>query len=63
VAGPAEDSYSLPPQPAGTVTHVRNFVTNLARAGKGYMKIRETMETVYGEKALKKMVIYTIIKR
>jgi hypothetical protein len=39
VAGPAKDSYSLPPLLAGTMTRVRDFVADLARAGKGYLEI------------------------
>jgi hypothetical protein len=38
---------------------VRDFVADLARAGKGYLeKKKKTVEMVYGDKALKKMTIY-----
>jgi hypothetical protein len=42
---------------------VWNFVTELAIANKGYLEIKETMETVCGDKALKKTAIYAIIKK
>ncbi len=45
------------------MTCVRDFVVDLARAGKGYLEIKETLETVYGDKALKKTAIYAIIKK
>jgi hypothetical protein len=45
------------------MTCIWDFVANLARAGKGHLEIKETMETVYGGKILKKMTIYTIIKK
>jgi hypothetical protein len=61
--GPAEDSYSLPPLPAGTMTRVRDFIADLARASKGYLKIKETVEAAYGDKALKKTAIYAIISK
>ncbi len=63
MAGPADDSYSLPPVPAGLVMHIRDFVADLARASKGYLENKETMETVYGDEVLKKMAIYAIIKK
>ncbi len=30
--------------------HVRDFVADLGRAGKGYLEIKEMVETVYGDK-------------
>jgi len=34
------------------MTRVRDFVANLARAGKSFQKIQKTVQTVYGDKAL-----------
>jgi hypothetical protein len=45
------------------MTRIRDFVADLARAGKGYLEIKEMVENVYGEKALKKTAIYAIIKK
>jgi hypothetical protein len=45
------------------MTRVRDFIADLARAGKGYLEIKEMVENVYGEKALKKTAIYAIIKK
>jgi hypothetical protein len=45
------------------MTRVRNFVADLARAGKGYLEIKKTMDLVYGDKALKKTAIYAILKK
>ncbi len=45
------------------MTRVWNFVADLARASKGYFEMKETMETVYGDKVLKKTAIYAIIKK
>jgi hypothetical protein len=42
---------------------VRDFVANLARAGKGFLEIKITVETEYGDKALKKTAIYAIFKK
>jgi hypothetical protein len=36
------------------MTSVQNFVADLARAGKGYLEIKETVEAAYGDKALRK---------
>jgi hypothetical protein len=36
---------------------------NFTRAGKGYLEIKESMESVYGEKVLKKTAMYAIIKK
>jgi hypothetical protein len=43
--------------------YIWDFVADLARASNGYLEIKETMETVYGDKVLKKMAIYAIIKK
>jgi hypothetical protein len=44
------------------MTRVRDFVADLARAGKGYLEIKITLDLVYGDKALKKTAIYAILK-
>jgi hypothetical protein len=45
------------------MTRVWDLVADLARAGKGYLEIKETVEAVYGDKALKKTAIYAIISK
>jgi hypothetical protein len=45
------------------MTRVRDFVADLARAGKGYLEIKETVEAAYGDKALQKTSIYAIISK
>ena len=45
------------------MTRVRDFVADLARAGKDYLEIKKTVEAAYGDKALKKTAIYAIIKK
>ncbi len=45
------------------MTRVRDFVADLARAGKGYLEIKETVEAAYKDKALKKTAIYAIISK
>ena len=40
------------------MTRVRNFVADLARAGKGYAEIQQLVDAAYGDKALKKTAIY-----
>jgi hypothetical protein len=40
-----------------------DFVADLARAGKGYLEIKETVEAAYGDKGLKKTAIYAIISK
>jgi hypothetical protein len=42
---------------------IRDFVADLARAGKGYLEIKKTVEAAYGDKALKKTAIYAIINK
>jgi hypothetical protein len=45
------------------MTRVGDFFADLSRAGKGYLEIKETVEAVYGDKALKKTAIYVIISK
>jgi hypothetical protein len=33
--------------------HIWDFIGDLAGAGKGYLEIKETMETKYGDKSLR----------
>ncbi len=41
----------------------RNFVTDPARAGKGYQEIKEMVDAAYGDQTLQKTVINAIIKK
>jgi hypothetical protein len=41
---------------------LRDFVATLARAGKIFKDIQETVAAVYGDRSLKKTQIYAIIK-
>jgi hypothetical protein len=45
------------------MTGAQFFVADLARAGKGYNKIKETVDSAYGNLTLQKMAIYAIIKK
>ncbi len=45
------------------MTGTRDFVTSLARTGKGYDEIKKTMDAAFGVKTLQKTTIYTIIKK
>ncbi len=45
------------------MTPVRDFVADLARAGKGFLEIKHTVDLVFGDKALKKTAIYAILKK
>jgi hypothetical protein len=45
------------------MTKVRDFVAGLTRAGKSYAKIKKTVDTALGDKALKKASIYFIMKK
>jgi histone-lysine N-methyltransferase SETMAR len=45
------------------MTRVRDFVADLVRARKGFLEIKKTVDTVYGDKALKKTAIYAILKK
>ena len=40
-----------------------NLVVDLARAGQSFKQIKETLETVYPDTALKKTAIYDILKK
>ena len=44
------------------MTRVHDFAADLAKAGKSCKEISEMLNTVYGDKALKKTQIYVIIK-
>jgi hypothetical protein len=44
------------------MTRVHDFAADLAKAGKSFKEISEMLNTVYGDKALKKTQIYVIIK-
>jgi hypothetical protein len=41
---------------------LRDFVATLARAGKSFKDIQETVAEAYGDRSLKKTQIYAIIK-
>ncbi len=45
------------------MTRVRDFVVDLATAGKRFKEINETVKKVYGDKALKRAQIYAILKK
>jgi hypothetical protein len=45
------------------MTQVWDFVADLARAKKGFLEIKKTVYTGYGDKALKKTAIYAILKK
>jgi hypothetical protein len=46
------------------MTRVRDFVANPARAGKVFLEMnKKTVDFVYGDKALKKTAIYSILKK
>jgi hypothetical protein len=45
------------------MTNIQDFIANPGRAGEGYLQIKETMEIVYLENALKKTAIHAIIKK
>ena len=45
------------------MTDVRDFVAALARAGKDYAEIKKLCEAAYGDKALKRTAMYTILKQ
>ncbi len=55
----AVGSFSPPRLPASTMMRIWDFFTNLARAGKGYLELKEIVESV---KALKKTAIITKAK-
>jgi hypothetical protein len=45
------------------MTRIHDFVVDLARAGKKFKEIQETVQKVYGDKSLKKTAIYEILSR
>ena len=45
------------------MTAVRDFVAGLARAGKGFKEIQETVNAAYGDLALKRGAIYSILRK
>ena len=50
------------PSPPHHMTGVRDFVAGLARAGKSFKEIQETVNGAFGDQALKKTQIYDILK-
>ena len=54
---------SLLPHPASSMTGVRDFTAGLARAGKHYEEIKNTVIAAYGDQALSKSAIYKIMKK
>jgi hypothetical protein len=42
---------------------ISDIIADLSRASKSYFEIKEMLQSVYGDKALKKMAIYAIIKK
>ncbi len=55
-------SQSAPPLRHCRMTGARNFVTDRARARKGYQGIIEMVDAAYGDQTLQKTAIYAIIK-
>jgi hypothetical protein len=45
------------------MTRVRDFVADLAKTGKSFKEIKEIVDSVYGDKTLKKTAIYAILKK
>jgi hypothetical protein len=45
------------------MTGARNFVADLARAGKGYQEIKEMVDAAYSDQTLQKMAIYAVIRK
>jgi histone-lysine N-methyltransferase SETMAR len=45
------------------MTGARNFVADLARAGKGYQEIKEMVDAAFGDQTLQNTAIYAIIKK
>ncbi len=45
------------------MTRVHYFVVDLANGGKSFGDIKKLVDDVYGDKALKKTLIYEILKR
>ena len=46
-----------------TMTRVRQFVVDLAKAGKRFKEIDETVKKVYGDKAMTYSAIYKILRQ
>ncbi len=58
------DSQSLvATPPLHSMTRVRDFVADLAKTGKSFKEIKEIVDSVYGDKTLKKTAIYAILKK
>jgi hypothetical protein len=49
---PTGKSNTLPPPPQLRITRVRDFVADLARAGKSFTEIKKNMEAAYGDQSL-----------
>jgi histone-lysine N-methyltransferase SETMAR len=45
------------------MTGARNFVADLARAGRGYQEIKDMVDAAYDDQTLQKTAIYAIIKK
>ena len=45
------------------MTGVRDFVAGLARAGKDFAEIQDTVKKAFGDKALKRTQIYEVIRK
>ncbi len=50
------------PHPHSAMSPLRDFIATLAKAGKSFKDIQETVVAAYGDKSLKKTQIYAIIK-
>jgi histone-lysine N-methyltransferase SETMAR len=61
--GPSEESQFISPLRHCTMPGARDFVADLARAGKTYQEIKETVDAAYGDQSLQKTAIYAIIKK
>jgi hypothetical protein len=62
-AGRPGSSQSPPPLRHCSMTGARNFVADLARAGKGYQEIKVMVDAAYSDQSLQKTAIYAIIKK
>ncbi len=49
-----ENTVLIPVVPTGLITTVRDFVAMLARAGKNYAEIQNSMKASYGDQSLEK---------
>jgi hypothetical protein len=45
------------------MTRIHDFVVELARAGKKFKEIQQTLQKAFGDKTLKKTAIYEILRR